>query len=186
MGWRCFLAAELPGIGIRSATELIDRLAKKFSRGAIRWVNPDQLHLTLHFLGDEVSRVGADAIAARGREIAEGVSPFTVTLEKLETLPPTGPARVIILPCSDRARRLAQIRNGFLPTIASLRLPQDLRPWRPHVTLGRIKGVPAKLPDLLAPSGDPLLITRLTLYRSILGSDGPQYAKLAEFPLGGR
>ena len=186
MGWRCFLAAELPLKGVQSAADLIKRLSGQIPRGKVRWVDPAQLHLTLHFLGNDVGRETVNVMAAQGREIAGRTSPFAVTLEKLATLPPAGPARVIILPCGDPAGNLIQLRRAFLPTIASLGLPHDVRQWLPPVTLGRVKSTVGKLPELSATDTNPQLITMLTLYQSILTVDGPEYAKLAEFPLGSR
>ncbi len=166
-------------------------------RGAVRWVRPEHLHLTLKFLGDlPRERVGDVDRVCGG--VAAGVAPFA-----LEFGPPGGfgpPRRPRTLwigyrpgPALDALKKLQEaIESALLP----LGIPKEGRGWSGHLTLGRNpKGAPVEgwekdLPAWSRP-GAPCMavpcmaVTELHFFSSELTPQGPIHRVLATHPLSG-
>lgn len=183
MGVRCFIAIVLPPAAKDYAARLISLLARRLPSGAVRFSDPRQLHLTLHFLGDDVSDATVAAVCSGGLAVAASVPTFTLTLDGLGTLPTHGPPRVIIVPGQDVSGGLLRLRQAFGELISAEKIALDHRAWQPHLTLGRVQGAfPLPLPNTAAlPKHAP--ITTAAFHRSTLTPDGPHYARLATFPL---
>ena len=109
------------------------RLRKTSQHGKIRWVRPENLHVTLRFLGDV--DVGARQAVPLLKGWTEAVSVCTaipVTLGPLGSFP-----RILYLkvspagPVQELYRRL----ENFLSRIG---FEKDIRPFTPHLTLARM------------------------------------------------
>lgn len=183
MGVRCFIAIDLPPAAKDYGRACINLLAGCLPSGAVRWADPQQLHLTLHFLGNAVSDTTVAAVKTAGMAVALRVPRFTLRLDGLSRLPKFGPPRVITVTCRDDSGALTRLRQEFGELLGRERIAVDQRPWRPHLTLGRVNHeCRLTFPDTPQPP-EPLLITAAALYQSHLTPDGPKYARLATFPL---
>ena len=177
---RAFLAAALD----EDTRSRIDRLSRGWPQRfpGIRPVPPANAHLTLRFLGaaatgplECLARLLATATASCAAAVA--------TAEGLALFPERGAPRVLALTLALPAILLALQRRceeaareaGFEP---------ELRPFRPHVTLGRWNRRVAR-PSVppLEPFAVPL--GRVVLYRSDARPGGVAYTPLATFPLAG-
>ena len=153
----------------------------------VRWTRPGQLHLTVKFLGEvEAARV-AELTDAIGQASA-GMAPLGFTLADLGAFPSMQRARVLWAGLeAEGALELMvdRVERGC----HALGFAIEGRPFRPHVTLGRVKEhghLPRDAGDRLAeltPAGN-FLGDRLVLYHSHLGPGGPRYEPLATFPFG--
>ena len=151
---------------------------------AARWVGPDNLHLTLRFIGEADGVQAQDLDAALTQVRAER---FDVSLTGVDRFGQGRKSRALwagVAPCLelDRLRRKverAAQAAGFAPAG---------RKFKPHVTLARFKGDPGyRLHDFLARHAAfrAALFTahEFVLYSSLLAQSGAIYTPEAAYPL---
>ena len=173
----------------RAARAVADRLAGDPER--IRWVAPEQLHVTLRFLG-EVADADADAVRAAFRA-PFATAAFTARVSRLGCFPPSGAPRVVWLGVGEGRDGMAAVRSECDRRLASAGCPPETRPFRAHITLGRMKGWPARsrrgvdraLSDV-EPETPPWRIDQVTLYESRRTPQGARYHVLESTPLAAR
>ena len=188
---RAFIAIRLENAVQDAIAGLIDRLrgADRAGIGAIRWVAPENLHLTLLFLGPSVPREDLAALADALDAIARTVVPFEAAARRVGAFPNLGRPGVIwvglesenLVALAGRVAEAAE-RCGFVP---------ERRAYTPHLTIGRVRArMPEHLKRLLREEGDSSfgvsLVERMILYRSETGSRAAVYSEIAAFPLGMR
>lgn len=177
---RLFVALDLPP-AVRA------RLAVWCEEAAdpvLRRVAAENLHLTLAFLGSRSARDAAD-IATGLAELAGEVCP-------LETagalwLPPRGPGVLTVALRTNPALAAVQA-NVVAALAAAVGYEPDRRPFRPHVTVGRVpRGTWGVSRHLEAPV-PPLAFeaSEITLYQSTPAPGGARYEPLASCRLLGR
>jgi 2'-5' RNA ligase len=183
---RTFVAVNL-GPDIKAALAGVqDRL--KATRADVGWVRPDNLHLTLKFLGPvEEGRLGliGDAIAAA----VTGCSAIHLAFEGLGAFPRPREARVVWIGLSRGAEALAALQARIETALEPLGFTRDARPFAAHLTLGRVRG-PAHREQLArALTGAPaealgeMVLDRIELMKSDLSLSGARYSILQTFPL---
>jgi 2'-5' RNA ligase len=182
---RLFLAIPLPA----------DLSARAFgilptSLPALRRVKPENLHVTLAFLGQTPDE-RLDDVAAAAKEAAALVSPFTLSFDRAGRFPERGRPRVVWLGIADGEASVVELGAGVHASLRSRGLRFDDRPLAPHLTLARIaedaiaaeaKTVGAALEDLAIPSlrfevGD------IAVVQSVLSPKGARYTALVTVPL---
>ncbi|HVS53579.1 MAG TPA: RNA 2',3'-cyclic phosphodiesterase [Opitutaceae bacterium] len=178
---RLFVAVPLPG----AVRDTLAAAAQPLP--GIAWTKPEQLHLTLRFLGD-VPIVQLEAVAARLAAIR--VEPFVLPLEGLGTFPPNAPPRVLWIGVGSGHPRLFQLRQRLDDALLAAGLPLDVRTFHPHVTLARcteaaapaIAGWLRAQRDFVAP---PFRVESFALYASELRAGGALHTLRRSFPLAG-
>jgi RNA 2',3'-cyclic 3'-phosphodiesterase len=153
----------------------------------VAWVAPDNLHVTVKFLGGiDESRVGAvtEALAAA----ASGVPRFELQVRGLGAFPSVARARVIWAGAAAGADVAARLAAGVDDALATLGFPREARPFTPHITLGRAR-TPARNPalaDALDGAHDfgRVAVARVSLMQSQLSPRGARYTELAGLALG--
>ncbi|MCY4075268.1 MAG: RNA 2',3'-cyclic phosphodiesterase [Acidobacteria bacterium] len=188
---RLFLALDLDAAARACAVEVQGRArrAPVLRDLAVRWVRPENLHLTLAFLGE----VDADRVAPMARAAAEPwvQAPFRVELATADVAPRSGAPRTLWLSVSTGraplARLHAEARARMGPLLCA---PVDPRPPG-HVTLGRVRRAPrssgGRVRDAVAGVTVPALgwrVDSVVLYESRLAPGGSSYRPLARAPLG--
>ena len=156
-----------------------------------RWVPPENLHLSLRFLGEVDGGVAHDLDGALGRVRAPA---FTLNLDGVDQFGDRRAARVLWAGVV-RSDPLQQLHDKVDRAAVAAGLPPDDRKFRPHVTLARLKETRPKaaaLPRIqqwLAHNNlfsvGPIAVDRFVLYRSHLGQEGARYEALAEYALAG-
>ncbi len=181
------MAAELPA-DLRRRFEGLQRELGEASL-PVRWVHADGIHLTLKFLGEvAVSRLEEvrTAVAGAGRH----AGPFRLETVRAVPYPAGGTPRLIWVEVRgeiDQARSLASVIDA---ATARIGFPAETREFRPHLTLGRVKG-PGRggwRDDLERAGGSGLggfEVTEYVLFESRLEPRGAVYTAIQRFPLGG-
>lgn len=137
-GWRVFCAVALPEEARAAAAAHAARLREAFPRVRASWERPEKMHLTLKFLGDvERGRVGELSRAAS--RAVSSVGAFELTLAGPGAFPPHGPPRVLWLGIEDVRGRLAHLHQRLEDECAAAGFPREPRPFRPHLTLARLR-----------------------------------------------
>jgi 2'-5' RNA ligase len=192
MDMRLFVAMELDHPGKRAVGKLIERLGRPLAGqpGKVRWVGPEQMHLTLAFLGDTPDGRVPEVVAAMERA-AGGIAPFPFGLAGVGAFPDSRRPRVIWVGVTEPTGALTRLQASLARELAGLGFTPEDRDFHPHITLGRVKE-PDRRADYeacLAAQRDfawpGQSADKLLLIRSELGSSGPTYTTVAAAALGG-
>ncbi len=191
--WRLFIALRFPSEIKRECEKLMSRLRAgiQFTGAHPAWVKAESLHMTLAFLGatplSKISDIERIMSAA-----TQGVSPLSLTLGRLTLFPTDRNPRVIALHLRGEIGGVQRVQETLSDGLTEAGFRLDQRPFRPHVTLARIKSMRglAGLRDVVAAhqSADVgnFVAGCLTLYRSHLLPDGAEYEIIYEAPFASR
>jgi 2'-5' RNA ligase len=179
---RTFLAVEVwPEIRERAGS-LVNRL--KDVPAKVTWVKPDQMHLTMNFLGD----VPMNDIPAVCKVVADSVrafAPFDVEMAGVGVFPGYENPRTIWLGVTDGRDQLVALHAALAQGLAELGFRVEARRFHPHLTLGRVRSLPAgagELAGLVKQNADfeagPMMVSEVTVFSSELGRSGPTYEVL--------
>ncbi len=175
---RVFVAAPLPD-GARIA--LADRLRGLEIPG--RRVPPENWHLTLRFLGSVESTRYERFLGAVDQ--AELGSRFRVALSGLGAFPNPRRATVTWIGVTRGADRLHDLAEIAEEAAVTAGLPPEDRPFRPHLTLSRVR--PQQDATSLVATGSEIGVDwrcdSVVVYRSHTGRDGARYEALETFSL---
>ncbi len=156
----------------------------------IKWVLPENLHLTLKFLG-ELTPAQIDRVCRAATRAAPCVSPpIKLSARGLGVFPHYRRPRVIWTGLSGDTPPLFALQETLADNLAEIGFAKEKRKFTAHLTIGRIKAaidgkaLAAVLNNFLDFHSKPFYLERFILYKSVLGSRGPTYSRLAEFPLG--
>lgn len=183
---RAFIAVQLP-VEVKEALGNVSRtLDSQVTRGAVRWVRPEQMHLTLRFLGDTDVQ-SLPVVQAALDAVATGYKPFTLQLEGIGCFPNARRPRVIWVGLSDDAGHLQPLKVALDERLVPLGWPPEDKPFRAHLTLGRAKDERAA--QGVAWTGDvprlPVPVDAIHLIESRLQPSGPVYTLRHSSPLTG-
>ncbi len=187
---RLFVALEPPEPVRRRLAALADELRRGAGRAAddVRWVRPENVHLTLQFLG-AVPEERVPAIEAALRDAAAGARPLSLSLHGAGGFPNARRPRVLWAGLEGDVPPLAELVRELGTRLAKLGFPPEERAFSPHLTLGRARdgrGAPG-LAGALAGAGQveptPWRATELVLFESHLSPRGPRYEAVARVAL---
>lgn len=106
----------------------------------VRWVNLEQVHLTVKFLGDSPESSVA-AVERALTSVTGQACPFALTLAGVGAFPDRRRPRVIWvgLDAGDEAAAMRDLHTGLERDLARLGFASEGRPFSPHLTLGRVR-----------------------------------------------
>lgn len=147
--------------------------------GQLRLVRPEQMHLTIVFIG-EVSEVRAAAIA----DLMTGdlrVQPFRIGFGGLGAFPARGAPRALYLDVVTGMSAALDLHDKVSDRLAQAGVRRDERPFHPHLTLGRWReSRPSDRPGVSARTEIAAVdVDRVALFQSRLSSSGSAYTRLA-------
>ena len=190
---RTFIAIDLDRELKAEIERVQECLRQQVAPRSIRWVKPGAIHLTLKFLGDTPSdRVGA--VKEAMVEAALQVSPFTFRVSNLGCFPNTRRPRILWAGLEDPTGSLTSLRDAIEAQVVPLGFPTETRPFRPHLTLGRVQRHASKSEVIEAgavvfnsPVGaiGEMAVTSVAFIKSDLRPGGAVYTTLAEASLAG-
>ncbi|MCX5693671.1 MAG: RNA 2',3'-cyclic phosphodiesterase [Candidatus Omnitrophica bacterium] len=183
---RAFIAIDLSSNIKTSLAKIQSRLKTVLPK--ISWVKPDNLHLSLKFLGD-ISLEQCQLIQQAIAEIAKTASPCKIKLEIPGVFPDLRQAKVIWIGADQLPEQLKQLVDQLETKLFKIGFAKEKHPFQIHITLGRIKHsiIAAKLENELKilkneiPAMDlEFTIRGIILFQSILGPGWPTYSILNE------
>lgn len=104
----------------------------------IKWVEPENIHLTLKFLGD-VSLPQIESIKTHLRTLGENFHPLQLTIDQIGGFPSLAHSRIIWVGIHDNSNQLASLAAHIEGRLTKIGCTPADRPFNPHLTLGRIK-----------------------------------------------
>ncbi len=187
---RTFIAVEIPSPLQKIIQKKTDALRKALGTSLVRWVNAENIHLTLKFLGD-ISPAQVDGLTQMLRSEADRVRAFDLHLGGFGSFPNWQRPRVLFIGIQ-AAAELEALYRGIESACARLGYESELRGFSPHLTIGRVReGTSAadlqKIRQSVEGSKvDSLGTARVDsvhLYKSDLRPTGSVYTKLFSAPL---
>lgn len=184
---RLFIAIDIPGT-LKSGLQNVQKQLKT-ATPHVKWVTPENLHLTLKFLGD-TPKDECTNLKRVLQEMGLAHDPFTLALNGLGTFPKGGRPKVVWAGVRGQVEVLRLLQADIEGKLEKLGYPRENRPYSPHLTLGRPKQL-GDLGNLVEQVKDQQSLTlgewrvsSLNLMQSILRPSGPLYTVLAAIPLG--
>ena len=172
------MALDLPD-DVREALAAWGAQAAQRTGGALRAVPPENLHLTLAFLG---AREAAQAEAIGSLVTATAGAACSLSLGAPLWLPPRRPG-VLTVEVDDHTGALTTLHASLVDALhAGAAFTPEARPFRPHLTVARVRRGHRIRPrdiDLPQPPSAHFQATTLTLYRSHTSPQGARYESLA-------
>jgi 2'-5' RNA ligase len=149
-----------------------------------RWVSPENMHLTLRFIG-EVEHGMADDIDAALMKLQ--APRFDLTFDGTGFFGKPSAARTLWVGVR-KCEPLMRLQGKVEIAMQRLGLPAEERKYAPHVTLARLRGVPAaRLGRFVEANGHflagPVPVEHFVLFSSALGNAGAVYTAEARYPL---
>jgi 2'-5' RNA ligase len=184
---RAFIAVDLPE-NIQAALGLVQEQLRAY-RFKTTWTRPENIHLTLKFLGD-IQREQVEPIISVIEQAAKGCRPMTLRSQAVGFFPGVRQPRVLWTGISGQTEALAELQSKIDKGLAALEFPSDKKPFTGHLTLGRIKvgGNSELFIDIMKifqnMTTDSFIVDSVNLYQSKLMPSGPMYTKLFSVGLG--
>jgi 2'-5' RNA ligase len=183
---RTFIAVELADDVRRRAAQLSDRLAQ--ANVKVKWVAPGNMHLTLKFLGDVLHEQTADVCRAVA-EVVRECRAFSAECTGAGAFPSPARPRTIWLGIGQGGEQLGRLHAAIDKKLARLGFPREGRKYRPHLTIGRVRGGPGtnELTSLLRQNADfeagTSEIAEVITFASELTPKGPVYRAMGRAAL---
>lgn len=162
--------------GVEIPPEVAERLALlRGGLAAARWIDPENYHLTLRFVGD-VDMITAEAVAESLARIRR--QPFRLRLTGLGALGTRKPHAIVAT--VESSPSLMELQADHERILQRIGLPPEGRKYTPHVTLARLRNGHARdIADYLSLRGGfmagPFTVGRFVLFSSRDSTGGGPY-----------
>ncbi|HOG53012.1 MAG TPA: RNA 2',3'-cyclic phosphodiesterase [Bacillota bacterium] len=176
---RMFVALDLPD-ALKGQMSLCPAFRDMGYRG-ISWVKPENMHLTLKFLGD-TEESGLDRLRSALTGVAASHRAFTVSYSGVGRFGRGGYTSSIWVGVHDRTGGLARLAADIETALMPLGFEKEGRRFSPHITLCRVREGSDLPPwDQIKGSFSNLdasvLHDGFSLYESVLTREGPIYTR---------
>ncbi len=178
---RLFYGLDLSGEVKDTIIDFLDEY-KKLSDN-IKWVRPDNFHITLRFLGDTtIDKL--DGLKRITDSLAIEFSRTEFSLEGVGCFPNVRYPRILWFGISGVSGYLKSLYKSLNESLLGMGIPEDTRDFKPHITVGRIKGGFSSegLKNMLRCNANRFFIgselKSITLFESTLSDKGAVYKGL--------
>lgn len=182
--WRLFVGIEAGPAWTAHLAVAADRLRRSLGN-QVRWVKPEQYHLTVVFLGDQPPEQ-VQEIEAALQVATNGMPPFSLRLLDVRRLGrrEQGP---LVAEVHDRSGALRALRASLDAELQARGIAFDGKPLRPHITLGRVRdgAMLGAVPRINLGAAPPLTVREVRIVKSDLQPGGPRYEAVGGATLGG-
>jgi 2'-5' RNA ligase len=153
--------------------------------GGLRWTPRAQWHITLRFLGPVAA---PDPVVAALADSLAGMATGRIALGGSGAFPKPSRATVLWIGVHEGAEWLVRLAGAVERAAVAAGLAPEPRPFRPHLTLARIR-TPRPIQPLLreigsAPIGRAWTVDDIVVFESDTRADGAVHHAIHTFPLG--
>jgi len=177
MRYRIFIAVNLP----KEIRKQLVNYQSKWPELPIKWTKPENLHITLIFLGD-VNDSELVEICKTSREIIEQHHSFGINLNQICYGPPKKMPPRMIWVKGQKSQELSDLKKDLESALLEkVNFHQENRAFSPHITLGRIrtwdwsKIEPEERPEVNEIIDLGFEVGSIDVMESELKRDGPKY-----------
>jgi 2'-5' RNA ligase len=148
-------------------------------------VRPENIHLTLKFLGN-INPADIENIGGVMSDAAHEFTPFTLKIGGLGFFPGIKRPRIVWVGLGGESQILFNLQRNLEDRLAALGFPKEKRGFKAHLTLGRIRDAVHQsiagqaLERFSEPGDQQFTADRIILFRSELNPSGAKYSKLKE------
>jgi len=181
---RVFIAIELSESIKDDLSQIQSHL--KYSGADVKWVDRNNIHLTLKFLG-ETSEEKIPYIKKTLDRLGELFDPFEISLKNAGAFPNIESPSVLWVGLDKGSKESTKLAVQIDEELSKIGLNKESRPFGAHLTIGRVRSaknktaLADKLSAVIIPfSTNHLSVTSIVLLQSTLTTSGPIYTKLHE------
>ena len=177
---RIFAAVELPTECRKILKGIQDEL--QTINADVKWVLPENCHITLKFFGN-VEEPKIKSITGIIDQNTRGLVSFPITVEHIGAFPSIESPQIIWAGIGQGHDFLKNLADTLESDFAKAGFPAETKPFNAHITIGRLRShhnarnLAPKLTSIKVPS-TKIHIKHLTLYQSVLSSQGPVYSAI--------
>jgi len=184
---RAFIAVEFSP----EAREEFVRVEEVFKKAGadVKWVEPENVHITLKFLGN-IPEEKIAYFAEKVEKAAFLTRSFEMVLEGTGAFPGWGYPKVIWIGIGEGNKEIKGLAKSVEDVLAEEGFEKENRPFSPHVTIGRVRTGKNRsrlkeIAESLEIKAVTSSVSRIILFRSDLSPKGPAYTPLATIDLRG-
>ncbi len=184
---RTFVAVLLDEEIRRRISEVQER-AMKLASG-VKWVPPENFHVTLKFLGD-VRRDKLSLVQSAIDDVVGETAAFDLAISGMGVFPTPRRPRVIWVGIEEGREQLVALAKAVEERLVEAGYEKEEKPFRSHITIGRVKEgnkpVPGLVEGLAEIDSSALGVQRVAsvaVMQSVLRPGGPIYTALSEHKL---
>ena len=187
---RAFIAIELP-VEIKNNLRARQSRIKSGSGNLVKWVDPENIHLTLKFLGN-IKTGDIEAVTAAMQNAAAQAKSFNLQLQNLGAFPNLNRVQVIWVGLGGELDSLLKLQKNLENNLAKIGFAPEERPFAPHLTLGRVRdtagiidkqNIGKAIAGLKTETALTFSAPALSLMQSDLRPQGPVYTCLKNIAL---
>lgn len=187
---RTFIAIDFPPEIIKKIDQVINYFKTQTPESAIKWVAPENLHLTIKFIGD----ISDDILPQAKFLISDALKnqpAINISIEGLGMFPDAKNPRVIWLGIIG-GDPLVKIHESLDQRLKAIQIKPDRRGYSPHLTIARVRRqtdqktarlIGETLSKFNVDSLGAIRVDEIRLYQSDLTPKGPTYSPLLSVPL---
>ena len=185
---RTFIAIEIPS-EVKSALAALQTELRR-AGADVSWTKPENIHLTLNFLGEVDERRIGEVENVCVASAAEFQS-FTLSLNDTGVFPNARQPRVLWVGLAGEIGKTSEMRKRIDDGLALIGFEREEKDFRPHLTIGRVKSN-RNIRELLTLAGarqvpaSPFVVAEIVLMKSELHPAGARYTPMARAPLRGK
>ncbi len=186
---RAFIALQPPAGWEAPLGALQRKLQEELRSKAIRWTKPEQIHITLRFLGAILQRE-ADEIGVLLRKVCAGRETFVLGCAGLGCFPSVRRPRVLWAGLTGAMESISKLQAEINQATARIGEAPEDRPFTPHLTLARIQNLERTSTERFAKAIERGFrievewnVASVALMQSHLSPQGARYETLAEINL---
>ncbi len=177
---RSFIALNLPEEAANHLGDMAAKMSYQDKSGALRWVDQENYHVTLAFLGEQRQQDLETLAEQLDQTLMQ--PEFQTDVQRISPFPETKPKLMAAL--LDKNDGIIDIHRQVVSAVNSCGLVMDKRKFIPHITLARYRhsrnefsgGIPAQI-------NCPIYFEEVVLFESQLTSSGAEYEPIYRFPL---
>lgn len=181
---RVFIGVKLSGLLKKEISKICEVLKK--SNADVKWVEVENIHLTLKFLGEVKEEKLTDLNCIE--KVVQNNSPFVFEIQGMGTFPNLKRPRVIWIGISNGKEDIINICKSLNEVLYKVGFKKEQREFSPHITIGRVKSN-KNLSNLISSISKVTIsnlkeeVKSIYLIKSVLTSKGPVYTDIKEFNL---
>lgn len=185
---RTFIAVELAPELRAKVMQLIEHFKPTTTK--VKWVEEENLHFTIKFLGD-LDLTETHQVCKAVQTVTTEMASFPIEVGQLGAFPTLEQPRTVWLGLNSGEAAFIALHDALDAELAKLHFRTEKRKFVPHLTLGRVRSSPTGTTDLAKrlvarPNYEigPMLVEKVDVFSSQLTSKGSVYQRLGGGELG--